>query len=236
VGVRHESRDVSADHGEGEGIVVYPTTRQTTVFFNGVLKPSSELNILGEYERGNYDNPFTLIAPTGLDRLQARVRYTPAGPLSVTGVFVAKRVDNSDSAGQFDTTTFTARVGYDRTPVSAWASYSRQDVTNDITNIIMAGSTTFPFAAYYESNLDMGRGGLRYELTPRVAVGGETLDYRNRGSFGLDWREYHVFAEFTATQGYLVRIAYQHNTYNEQAFDFDDYRANLVELSVGYKF
>ena len=56
------------------------------------------------------------------------------------------------------------------------------------------------------------------------------------GSFPLDWTQFQIWGQFRMTDGYLLRIAYQRNNYNEELWDFDDYDANMVTVSIGYGF
>jgi hypothetical protein len=60
--------------------------------------------------------------------------------------------------------------------------------------------------------------------------------YKNKGSFGLDWKMLDLFAEFTAREGYLLRATYQRNDYSQSAFNDNDYKANIFMLSAGYRF
>ena len=92
-GLRVEQRDT--DVLEGAVVVDRVETSRTTFFVNGNARPSAAVSLLGEYERGSYDNPLTLIAPTSMDRFKVRARYRPAGGLSLTGVFYARRLENT---------------------------------------------------------------------------------------------------------------------------------------------
>jgi hypothetical protein len=200
---------------------------------NGVYAPSTKVNVMGEYELGSYDNPFTDISPTSLDRVKGRVRLKPRDNLSIVGVVLYRRIENSLSGGKFDHTNVTITASYDVSKVSLFGSYSRLDISNAI-DTLKNGSFSFP--SIYDSTLDMGRGGVRYAVTEMVRVGGSFNVYQNKGSFGLDWKMLDLFAEFIAREGYLVRATYQRNDYSQSAFDDNDYKANIFMLSVGYRF
>lgn len=102
-GYRYEGRDTRfveaeviediGDPGHAGGLHV--ETTQNSLFVNGVFAPSPQVNLLGEYERGNYDNPFTLVAPTSMDRVKARVRLRPTADLAITGSFLTRRLENN---------------------------------------------------------------------------------------------------------------------------------------------
>ena len=260
-GYRYEGRDTRfveaeviediGDPGHGGGLHV--ETTQNSLFVNGVFAPSSQVNLLGEYERGNYDNPFTLVAPTSMDRVKARVRLRPTADLAVTGSFLTRRLENNlagsvhptqPRGGQpatLRTTDVTVQAAYGHDTHSVFGSYTRRDVSNEVINQVVTepgflGGLTFEIAALYESNLDIGSGGARIELSAALAVGTEVLVYRNRGSFGLDWEQYRFFVELPSPAGYLLNVSYQYNSLNEQDFDFDDYAAHTITTSVGYRF
>ena len=139
------------------------------------------------------------------------------------------------------TTDFTVHTTYDRDPILVFGSYSRREVSNEVVNDIVTepgflGGLMFEVAALYESDIDRGSGGVRVSVTDAVTVGTELGAYRNRGTFGLNWEQYQVFGELLSPAGYLVRLSYQYNSLNEEEFDFDDYNAHMMTVSVGYRF
>lgn len=263
-GVRRENRDTEvfdvtvtapADPGfEGvpdeipdpghEGGSHIETTRNT-VFVNGTVSLSRRFSVMGEYERGDYDNPLTLISPTSMDRVKARVRFAPGNGLTVTGAFLTRRIENNLASPIHPTvgrtgepatlrsTSLAGHAAYTRDPVSVFGSYTRKEVSHDISNLVN-GLLSVPIL--YESDLDRGAGGVTVALTERVRVGTDLSAYRNRGSFGLDWEQYRVFTELLSPAGYLVNLSYRYNALDEVQFDFDDYSAHIVEVSLGYRF
>ena len=260
-GYRYENRDTRfvesevvediVDPGHDGGLHV--ETTQNSIFLNGVFAPTSQINVLGEYERGDYDNPFTLVAPTSMDRVKARVRFHPSRDLSVVGTFLTRRLNNTlagsvhpteprqGDPAQLHTTDVTFRVGYSRDAFSTFGSFSRRDVNNEVLNQVVTepgflGGLTFDVPAFYESNLNLGSGGIRIEVSESLALGTEVVAYRNRGTFGLDWEQYRFLIELPSPAGYVLNVTYQYNSLDEQDFDFDDYSAHIVTTSVGYRF
>lgn len=252
-GLRFESRDTEL-LGAGAGLDMVDTQR-TTFFVNGNARPSPMLSLLGEYERGTYDNPLTLIAPTTMDRVKARVRVQPAEGLTVTGVFFTRRIENDlarptlgptvsrstltgalSDASMLDTTDLTVHASYTRSATTVYGAFTRRDVSNRVLNLVDAEGVAFEHLALYESDLSRGSGGVRVELNDSVALGADVGAYRNRGTFGLNWQQYQVYGDLLSPAGYLLRLSYQYNSLNEQDFDFDDYSAHMVTVSVGYRF
>ena len=255
-GYRHENRDTrfggdvtNAGH-EGDSRV---DTTQDSLFFNGVYAPSSQVNLLAEYERGSYDNPFTLMAPTSMDRVKVRVRLRPITDLALVGSFLTRRLENdlggsvhptqprTGEPATLRTTDFTVHATYGGEPYSVFGSYSRRDISNLVVNQVVTGpgflgGIPFEISALYESNMNVGSGGGRVKLSDWLAVGTRLVAYRNRGTFGLDWEQYRFFVELPSPAGYALNVSYQYNSLDERDFDFDDYSSHVVTVSTGYRF
>lgn len=256
-GLRYEERTVSTvvapdraeDTDDADASNAAMTTERTTMFVTAAATLSSALNVTAEYERGSYDNPFTLLAPTALDRVKARVRYRPLDSLALTGVFFTRRLEN-DVSGRtlfpdarrigdptmLNSTDLTLHAAYGDEATMLYGGYTRREISNEVSNVIDAGGTAFSYAARYQSDLDRLFGGIRVELTKAVAVGSDLASYRNRGSFGLDWDQYRLYGELLSPAGYLMRLSYQYNALDERDFAWDDYHAHMVTVSAGYRF
>jgi hypothetical protein len=237
-GLRYETRSTFFAHGaETEE---RPATDRTTFFVNGVAAPSVGVNILAEYERGDYANPFTTIAPTSMDRFKTRVRLKPVPGLSLVGVYYYRRFDNSFSEADFDSHNFNVSATYDLPYLGLYGSYVHRqyDLAVDTvkTTVGFGGGETFLFPSIYDSSLDFGRAGVRVAVGEITTTGVELTAYENTGSFALDRRSFDVFAEFRAPAGYLLRLAFRRDDYNEESFNFDDYDSNIFLMSVGYRF
>jgi len=236
-GLRFENRDVrTLDHEE-------PTTERTSFFLNGVVKPSRDWNVLAEYELGDYQNPFTRVSPTRLDRFKLRVRYHPAAVegLSVNGSILARRFDNDLTDYALSTHNYTLHLRYQLGPALAYGGYSRQDWDAAIVNEVRTapgflGGQSFEHASLYDYKVDMFTGGLAYDVTAAVHAGVDWSVYNNRGSFGQDFRQVRLFTDLVSPAGYVFRLMYWRNSYDEIDFDFDDYSSNIFTLSVGYAF
>jgi hypothetical protein len=239
------------DPGHEAGLHV--DTARTTVFVNGSASPTPRLSLFAEYERGDYDNPFTLVAPTSVDRVKARVRVRPTKGLTFTGVVLSRWLENdlalpihpteprTGASATMRQTNATLHAAYARDSVEIYGSYSRHELSNDIRNLVTTapgfqGGQTFPWESLYEADIDRGSGGVKLAVTQRVTLGSDLSAYRSRGSFGLDWEQYRVFTELLSPAGYLVHLSYRYNALDEVQFDFDDYSAHIAEVSIGYRF
>jgi len=202
---------------------------------------------MGEYERGDFDDPFTLVSPTTADRFKLRARLLPNEGLTITGVVHTRRFENDDArtslVAPFDLATdnFSGYLKYRRGRSSTYAGYTRQEWDSEIINRGTTlpgfqGGLQFDFPSIYRYEVNNVTGGLGWDFTDAVRAGLDLRFYDNSGTFALDWQQYLFFAEFRSPAGYLLRLSYQRNEYDEDAFDFDDYQSNIVAVSVGYRF
>ena len=91
----------------------------------------------------------------------------------------------------------------------------------------------FPIA--YDADSDFIDARLRYAVDERIAFGGDFRLYDNSGSFALEREDLRGWVEFGVGNGYLIHLGYRTVDYDEQAFNFDDYDADIAEVSFGYR-
>ena len=240
-GLRFESRDVTTRVALDEHVA--PATERTSAFVDASFSPHAEWDLLAEYEIGDYDNPFTRVSPSGLDRFKARVRYTSRSVpgLGVVGTVLTRRLSNAvtDYSLAADHYSLHARYAADR--VTAYGGYIRQRWDSAIVNEVMTapgflGGQSFTHESFYDSTLDMVSGGVGYNVAEWLRAGADVTVYDNEGSFGQQFRQFKIFADVPSPAGYVVRLMYWRNHYDESDFDFDDYRSNIVTVSIGYRF
>ena len=69
----------------------------------------------------------------------------------------------------------------------------------------------------------------------RLKVGAQGRWYENRGSFGVTTRDLSAFVELGFGRGYVAHLGYRDRDYDQTQQDWDDYRARITELSIGYR-
>ncbi|MDH3255572.1 MAG: hypothetical protein OEM62_11310, partial [Acidobacteriota bacterium] len=57
----------------------------------------------------------------------------------------------------------------------------------------------------------------------------------NEGSFPLQREQFRVFSEVGFGTGYVAHLGVRRIDYDEGLDDFDDYQADIAELSLGYR-
>lgn len=234
-GISNQSRDVNSGHNEegGELERESETTDHTGYFATLAWNPTRAFNLSVEAEDNSYDDPFTLVSATGHQRLRVRGRYTLTNGLSFSGGYLAHRFENDNSGWDSDRDQLDLRLAYRRDTLSVSLGYSLVDVEQAIDQEIV----TIPGLVqriFYEIDSDFIDGHLRWQVSDRFAVGGDAVLYDNAGSFGLARDDLRGYVEVGFLEGYQARLGYRTIDYTEDDFDFDDYDADMLELSIGY--
>jgi hypothetical protein len=260
-GLQWEDRKVEHIH-DGEGEEQPNTKRQPTFFFNGVYA-HPKANLLAEYERGSYENPFTLVSPETLNRFKVKAKIFPTEAFTITGIIYIRRIDYEEVPvvsvvpGKLATDNYSIYVRYAFEDTKVYGGYTRQEWDQTIVNRGQTapgfgGGVPFTIDASYDSKINNLKAGFNHNFNESFLAGADLNWFDNSGtfpsdfpgsfplsafgSFPLDWTQFQLWGQFKTTAGYLIRIAYQRNDYNEERWDFDDYDANMVTVSVGYAF
>jgi len=77
---------------------------------------------------------------------------------------------------------------------------------------------------------------VRFHATDRFRLGADARFYDNSGTFGIERDDLRAYFEFDVCENYLVNLAYRTVDYDEKDFNFDDYDADIIEVSVGLRF
>ncbi len=242
-GIRFESRDVASAHvTDGSALAPEEETTDQDGFFGSLSwRPTKRLTIDAELEDSSYDEPFSLSSPTDRERysLRARLRGTATG-LYASGSYVAHRFENGASGWQAERDYLTLRLGYRQSGIDASVGYSLVEADRQIDQAVttlpgFGGGVTFLFPVLYESDADFFDGRFRCRVHPRVTLGGDFRLYDNSGTFGIEREDLRGWIELEVGERYLLRGAYRTIDYDEKLFDFDDYDADVADLSVGYR-
>jgi len=234
VGLRYESRDVTRGQNT-DGTVIEGENESTDhdgYFASLSWRPSKMFNLEAEVENSSYDNPFTLTSPTDRERYRLRGRWHAENGFYCEGSWVAHRYENNDSGWNADRDQLTARVGYRKEGLDVSAGYSAIDADRDINQVIFEPDV---YAVLYESNADFLDARLRYRANENLVFGFDGRLYDNSGTFGIERDDLRGWVEIGFGDGYLVGLSYRTMSYDEDLYNFDDYDADIAELSIGYR-
>ena len=234
-GVRYETRDVEYDQSDG---ALLPHGRQTDhlgVFAGLGWRPSRRVKVHAEVETGTFDDPFTLASPTD------RVRFKVGGDLSHgTGAFgsvtfLVYRLSNDNSGWESDRNQVNVRGGYRDDRLVASVGYALVDIRHEADRIVNPATGPFFFPVLFNADTNFVDGRVHWVAHDWVTLGTDLRYYTNDGSFAVDRRDHRVFARVGLGGGYDAGLTYRSIKYEETALGFNDYEADLVELSLGYR-
>ncbi len=235
-GVRWESRDV--DHrilepGADDEESTSETTDHTGLF--GVLAwhpAASPLRVTAEIDSSSFDDPYTLASPSDRLRYHVKADYKLTGGFSLNASYLGHTTKNDDADFDAHYDQANLRLAYTAAGLDASVGYGYVDISRRVEHPIDFLSLT-PYE--YEAQSDFFDGRLRWQATPEWGLGGSFTFYQNDGSFGLSRDDVQVYGEYTFPQRTSLRLGYRNVDYNEDAYSFDDYSADIVEASIGYR-
>jgi len=238
-GLRSESRDVEsgwslADAGDAEE----EQTDHTGYFLTMGWRPTKEFRLSARLDDSSYDHPFTPASPT--DRLAYRIaaKWSQGMGFSVSGVYKALEVKNHLSSWDVSSSSANLRLGYRAPGLSLSAGYTFIDIDRQIDQTVTAppeGGQTLFFPIFYRADSDFIDARVLWAATTRLKVGAEARWYDNAGSFAVETQGLHAFVEIGFGKGYVGHLGYRDADYNEVEDNWDDYRAKITEISIGYR-
>ena len=242
-GIRYESRKV--DHGEGESAeseLRSSTTTHTGVFLAADWRPQPLVGFNAELESGKYSDPFTLASPTDRLRFRAQAKFNRRTGAFATLTYIGHRLSNdarppggltpSDWASDRD--HLNLRAGYREDGLDVSAGYAYVRVKHDVDQTINPGGSPFLIPILYRANSNFVDGRLRWRFLPEWRVGADLRFYDNDGSFAVRRNDLRAYVDVTVYEKYLVNVGLRRIDYEETLRGFNDYDANIVEVSIGY--
>lgn len=235
-GVVQETRKVDSDWsvaegGEEDGRSESMDTDNTGFYATASWRPMAGADVTVDLESNSFDDPFTLASPTDRERYRVRGKYRWDNGLNLSGGYTKNDYENSNSGWNADTEHLTLRLGWAGDRFDGSLGYSNVSAERSIDQLVNESTL---FAVFYESDSDFLDGRFRFVATDRISFGADLRSYQNDGSFGVERDDYRGWIQIGFLDGYNVRAAYRMVDYNETGFNFDDYDADIVELSLGY--
>ena len=241
-GLRYETRDVDYDQTEGVPMLQSHTTDHVGVFTGMSWRPTRMVKVHAEVETGTFDDPFTLASPT--DRVRFKVGTDLSHESGAFGkvTYLAYRLSNDNSLWESDSNQLNLRGGYRAGGLVTSVGYALVDVRREVDQSVVPlpgfGPTPPPFIypVLFMADTNFVDGRLHWQAHERVTIGTDLRYYTSDGSFAVDRRDHRVFGEVGVGRGYTAGVSYRSIAYEETALGFNDYDANIVEFSLGYRF
>jgi hypothetical protein len=235
-GILDESRDVDLRWSEGaDPVSEKETTDQTGYYASLAWRPNRLCRVEVSFEDSSYDNPFTLVSPTDRQRIKLKGRYGNENGLSLSGSYSMTDIDNSDSDWSSSYDQADIRLGYRRDDLTFSLGYNKVDMDRAIDQLASFGSTTVLHEVMYEAQADFIDARVRYEANDDWTLGADVRRYDNSGSFAVKRDDYRAWVEAGFGTNYLIHLGYRTVSYDEGMYNFDDYDADIAEVSIGYR-
>ncbi len=236
-GYRNETREF-----EGTKTVMYEEkTRRNSFFGNVNLKFSRLFRLTADYQHGIYDNPFTLISPTDFYRLRvvSRLNYRNFR-LNASYMRNQTTSDVLEELWESHTDRINFTAGCQTGPMQASAGYTIISTIHESGRIIAFppswyGAGTFPWDIYYEGKSNLLDASLKYDINEQMKIGAYGNYYDNNGFWEISRTTLKGFFEYMFPNGLVSHLGYRYIDFKEETSGHNDYSANIVELSFGYR-
>ncbi|MCX6575809.1 MAG: hypothetical protein NTV82_05385 [Candidatus Aminicenantes bacterium] len=224
--------------------------------FGNVKWDFKNVKLTLDYQHGNYDDPFTLISPTLFDRLRATARYQRKGFSASAGYLMTKTKNDIPGGADFrivygengygdvwkaSNNQFNLRLGYNAAKINASAGYSHIDFKSDTDRRVgfdpywSGPAGTFLWPIHYQGKSTLLDASFSYVLDKGWKVGAYVNSYTNSGYWPIDRTMLKGYLEYTFPGGYITQIGYRYVNFKEKDSGFNDYKANILEFSFGYR-
>jgi hypothetical protein len=239
VGYRFERRDVE---DEVEIEQENSPTDRSGFFGNIKLKFSRSFALTADFQNGTYDNPFTLVSPTDYNRFRLTAKFK-AKEFYANASFLLNKSKNDDGAATWESTKnqFNLRLGYHGKVVKFFAGYASIDVTREGDRNIYyppaweGGDGSFAWDIMYEGTSGLFDAYLSFSLAKAWDLGGYFNSYKNTGSWELSRSTLKLFLKYACPSGLIGQLGYRMVDFKEKELGLNDYKANIFEISFGYK-
>ena len=239
LGYRNEARNL-----EGTETVTYEEkTQRNGIFGNLKLDPSRKLKLTLDYQRGWYDNPYTLISPTSFDRFRATAKLR-LKQFDLSGSYLLNKSKNDiyDELWESTKNQLSLRVGYNAEDFKLFVGYSLIDVEHKSDRTIAyppawTGPGSFLWEILYEGESHLFDASVSVKLENKWRVGSYANIYSNKGFWEI-WRTtLKGYLEYNFQAGYIAQVGYRYVDFKEKSSDagFNDYKAHIFEISFGYR-
>ena len=235
-GYRYEIREL-----DGIETVTYEEKTVRNGLYGNIKWDIRAFKITADYQFGDYKDPFTLISPTSFHRFRFTAKAN-VDNFNFSGSFLWNRAKSEVYDERWDSTKnqLNLRIGYNGQKVHVSGGYALIDVEHKGTRNIVypptwTGPGSFPWDILYEGKSNLFDASLSADLANNWALGGYANVYWNRGFWEIDRFTFKAYVEYTFNNGLVSQIGYRYVDFKEKMSGFNDYSANILEISFGYR-
>jgi hypothetical protein len=237
MGYRFEEREL-----ENLETVYYEEETTRKGFFGTLnLQPNRTINLTADYQHGSFDEPYTLISASSFNRLRftAKIKMNQLG---LSGSYLWKKTENDvyDEGWESTDNRLNLRAGYYSEKVKLSAGYSWIVIEHSATRDIAyppgwLGPGSFPWTIDYEGKSNLFNASLAFNPSEQWTIGAYGNIYDNTGFWEISRTTLKGYVEYKFESGFVTQLGYRYVDFKEENIDENDYTANILELSFGYR-
>ena len=239
LGYRNEKRKLKSE--ELETVDYESDTTRNGIFGNLQWTPSRTLNLSFDYQHGSYDNPYTLTSPMSYNRFRTTAKVRLQEFYGSAGLTLEKsKNDLYNELWESRKNQFNLRAGYHTENIKAFAGFALIDVKHagDRTVEYLPGWSghggAFVWEIMYEGKSNLWDFYLNWDLNEQWSLGAYANFYKNSGFWEIKRNSFKAYVEYEFLMGLAAELAYRIVDYKEPMSGFNDYKANIFEISFGY--
>lgn len=234
-GYRYEIRKL-----DGTETVTYEDTTTRNGLFGNLKWGSRVFKLTADYQFGDYKDPYTLISPTSFHRFRFTAKAN-VKDFNFSGSYLWNQAKSEVYNDSWNSTKnqLSLRAGYHGQKIQVFGGYSLIDVEHKGDRTIAyppswEGPGSFPWDILYEGKSSLLDASLSADVANNWKIGGYMNVYWNRGFWEIDRFTLKAYVEHTFDNGLVAQIGYRYVDFKENLSGFNDYSANILEISFGY--
>jgi opacity protein-like surface antigen len=235
-GYRYEIRKL-----DGIETVTYEEKTVRNGLYGNIKWDIRAFKITADYQFGDYNDPFTLISPTSFHRFRFTAKAN-VDNFNFSGSYLWNKAKSEVYDDRWDSTKnqLNIRLAYNGQKIHVSGGYSLIDVEHKGSRTIQypptwTGPGSFPWDILYEGKSNLLDASLSADMKNNWTLGGYANVYWNRGFWEIDRFTLKAYVEYTFDNGLVSQIGYRYVDFKEKMSGFNDYSANIIEISFGYR-
>ncbi|MFH0960750.1 MAG: hypothetical protein V1897_18855 [Pseudomonadota bacterium] len=238
LGYRNETRKLDG----AETVTYEEETQKNGLFGNLKWDASQAIHLTADYQRSDYEDPYTLISPTSSDRFRLTTKMK-FGRFNISGSYLLNTTKSEVDSDRWKSTKnqFDLRAGYQGSKIKLVAGYSLIDVKRSGNrNVEYPPYWTGPGGSFlwkiaYKGKSSIFNASLSFNLDEKLKIGGYGNIYTNAGSWRISQTTVKGYLEYAFNNGMISRVGYRFIDFKEKDSGYNNYKANIFELSFGYR-
>lgn len=230
VGARHETRKLEEVEDGAE-----EKTERTGFFGNVKLFLLKHLRLTCDYQFGSYKDPLTPVSLTDSHRARFTARYKVKKFFASGSFKYILNKNDIDDGWESERSQVNVRFGYYDKKVKLGVGYglvySKQEGDR---NFVFYGSPSV-WNILYEGRGSLFDAYVYLFFNKKWTFGGYANYYKNDGSWEIERLILRPYLEVKFEGGFTGQVAYRYIDFKESLMGYNDYTANIFEISFGYR-